>query len=77
MISPVTVEYGSAGGKAFPDWAYTARLAGAGFEPWMSNAEIISRLQDLQAESVNVVVAKGTMRGDHLLPAVLEPAIEK
>jgi len=40
----------------WPDWAFEARLAGASFEPDMTDAEIEAKLQQLADESVSVVV---------------------
>lgn len=41
----------------WPDWAYEARLAGASFEPEMTDAQIDAKLQQLADEGVSVVVA--------------------
>jgi len=42
---------------AFPAWAREARLAGAGFDRSMSDAEVDAKLRQLAADGVTVVVA--------------------
>nr|HID13007.1 hypothetical protein [Anaerolineae bacterium] len=41
----------------FPDWAFEARLAGASFQPDMSDADIEAKLQQAADEGVTVLVA--------------------
>jgi len=43
--------------RAWPDWAHTARLAGAAFELDMSEEEIDAKLQQAADEGVNVLIA--------------------
>ncbi|MBI4878068.1 MAG: beta-galactosidase trimerization domain-containing protein [Planctomycetes bacterium] len=47
----------AASAPSFPEWARQARLAGASFEPEMSDAQIDKKLDKLAAEGVSVVVA--------------------
>jgi len=42
---------------AWPEWAHTARLAGASFDSEMSNAEIDAKLQQAADEGVSVLLA--------------------
>jgi len=41
----------------FPDWAFEARLAGASFDPEMSDAEIDAKLQQAADDGVTVLIA--------------------
>lgn len=52
-------------GSAWPEWAYTARIAGAYFSPTETSAVITARLDELAAEHVSVVIADSPL-GEHL-----------
>ncbi len=50
---------------AWPEWAYTARLAGAYFHPTEDTATLAARLDKLAAESVSVLIADTPFGGQY------------